>query len=706
MSQQTIFKCDPDLEIKDELISVHAINPFIANLSASRGAMVSSHLSQTLPITYNEPKIIQTGLEKQFVDIAICKKIHNDVKVVRVIDRYRGIGATSVEKIIITQDIRSGEYSFTNVPYYQITSQTSAFKYTPNHDLLNKLRPGYILEEGTVLATPPSVKDGTYNFGLNANICLLNIPETAEDGVIISESLSNRLSYTTFETINVKFGTNNYPLNLYGDKDNYKVFPDIGETVNDDQIIIGLREYNTLTSPIISGLNDTRTHNTIFDKCVYAKGPGKEVNIFGNMVKSSIVRDIKVFYNNRTRKKLYTQMDNQLNMYKDMLLLFYKDILDTYEEMKADHHTRTGNYDVKMSASLHRLIMEAMFVANPYNHKLTYVFKNERLDLYQVSITLEHTIKPQKGHKISCLSGAKGVIVDVWKDEDMPTDTVTGVRSDIIQDPKSVAARMIPSWSYEQYFGAMSRKCKDLVIASLGGVKAVNEYTDQQIQEAFKIILGLLELIGTEQYEAYNKCSIADMRNIIDEAIHKEVYILYRVSSKKKPYQIVMDSKDTIYKPDLNSVRFKIGDREYVTKSPVMIAPSYTLLLSKTADKFSSTSSSKLNHYSIPISISAANRNFLPYRDSPTRILSETEQRLITSYVGREAIAEIKDRANSVGTHKSIYKSILEADKPTNIDNLIDRKVQPYGGDAALEFINNIFNPGGISIDYVPGDDS
>ena len=42
------------------------------------------------------------------------------------------------------------------------------------------LRAGDILKAGTILADSPGVKEGGgYGYGVNANLCLLNIPETA-----------------------------------------------------------------------------------------------------------------------------------------------------------------------------------------------------------------------------------------------------------------------------------------------------------------------------------------------------------------------------------------------------------------------------------------------------------------------------------------------------------------------------------------------
>ena len=84
--------------------------------------------------------------------------------------------------------------------------------------------------------------------------------------------------------------------------------------------------------------------------------------------------------------------------------------------------------------------------------------------------------------------------------------------------------------------------------------------------------------------------------------------------------------------------------------------------------------------------------------------MSETEGRLFLSYGSRRLIAELKDRASAIPTHRAIYRNILDSDIPTNIDHVIDRNLIPYGEDAALCLMNNIKNSSGISVEYDPND--
>jgi len=260
-----IFTPTPDtegLDIREELYGIHALNPFAQYNSSARLAMMTSHISQMLPV-----------------------KIPNDARIVQIISRYGGIGVNTVNSIteilIVYEDLETLELDFISVPHRFDLHPNYGFKYRWNTDILNNLRPGSIINKNTILADSPNVKEGGgYGYGINANVALLTIPEVAEDGMVISETMSKKLKHTTFEKIVVEYGVNSILLNLYGDETNYRPFPEIGESIKDHSIVIGLRRI------------DPKDYDPMFDRCYYAKYP------------HGIVSDIKVYQRYmRTHKK-------------------------------------------------------------------------------------------------------------------------------------------------------------------------------------------------------------------------------------------------------------------------------------------------------------------------------------------------------------------------------------------------------------------
>ena len=405
---------DKELEIKEELVGLHSSNPFIRETSSARSYMYSSHLSQAIPIYHGEEKIVQSGVEKQFGDNTFAKKLDMDARIIKMIPRNRGISNNTVtsvvEHLVIVEYIETGEYDCIRIPYFNQTHVEFGFQYSKNEELLNSIRPGDVLQAGTVFADAPTVRENKgWALGCNANLALIGLPETAEDGMIISEELAEKMSYDVYETKMISFGSDKFPLNLYGDENNYKPFPEIGELVNPDSVLCALREYNTDLSPALCSRKDVRSYDTIFDHCTYVKGPGKILNVLGEQIASSQVVDIKVYTSPKYKKDVYAGTSDMLDKYVNSLKIFYQDIIDVYEELSREHYKRYKNNDIKVSPRFHRLIIESMAICGKASNKLSYSYRSKPLDLYTCHITLKNRVILQIGNKCSdSYGGRKG----------------------------------------------------------------------------------------------------------------------------------------------------------------------------------------------------------------------------------------------------------------------------------------------------------
>lgn len=694
------------LEVDEQLLSIHAMNPFITHLSSPRSIMFSSHLSQALTLTNGEEKIVQTGLEKQFGANTFSKKIENDARIISIIKRYDGIDRSSVtattELVVIYEDLVTGEIDYVDMPNYFSLHQYFGFKYKWNEDMLSSLSQNTIVPGGTIFADSPSVASNSgYKWGINANVALLTIPEVAEDGMVISESLAKKLSYKVFERRVVEFGSESFPLNIYGDENDYKPFPEIGERIADHSVLMALRKYDSELSPALTSTKDVMEFNPMFDEAVYVKGGG------------GLVVDIKAYYNPRFKKAVYNGASDKVDKYVNGLKKFNKDLMNVYDKLVKDHYSRYHNNNLSMSEKLNKLLLDAYVSENSEDNKVRFTYKNEEMDIYRMEFVIENEISSINiGSKLTDLTGAKGVVVEIRPDHLMPVDAAGNI-ADLITDPTSISSRMNIGRLYEQYFNASSRHTKKLVIDFIQSLDTVMDplelleiMTPKETIAAFDIVLGLLKIIDTEQYVGYANLvktnNIYSIKEILHEIVTKELFIYYKVSSKKKAYQIVTELRDTIYAAPISKSFFNKNGTIVAGKSDMFIAPMYIMLLFKTGDEYLSVASAKTNHYNFPIGVSKNAKNRLPWRSSPTKILSETESRLVASYTSRLALAELKDRANSIDTHRIIYSNILNADKPTNIDVIVDRDKHPYGTDAGIQLIDNIFNCAGIELAYTP----
>lgn len=770
--QEVIVPIDPVLKIREELVGPHAINPLVQHNSSARSYMFTAHQSQSVTLVNGDTPILQTGVDSQLSEHTFGVKVpdygeSSGVKVLKVINRYDNISGNYasdiVEKYIITLreelgDPTTGESHYVldllKVPTHHTgLHQNFGFSYIQNEDVLSNLRKGTVLPSGTKLATSPSVREnGDYALGVNANMLLCSHPDIAEDSVIISESLAKKMRYHVFEVKAIEFGSEYLPLNLYGDDENYKPFPEIGDMIGEHSVLAALRNFKDFSSskgilvddpkdfsPALLSNYDLRHFDTIFDKCTYVRGPGCKVDIGnGETEDSGVVIDIKCYRNLKQPNELYYGMDKYPEKYSNSYIKFSEEVLKSYHkivEELGDRDYGYGQTKILKTPALHNFIVNAGKIVPQFNthfiksnitmkqlsdelkrnkessgsnlpNKLTLSNRNEILDTYRVEFTIRYTVTLTKGHKISDQSGGKGVISEVRPDRLMPYNEYG--RVDIIMDSGSVISRTNMGRLYQHYFGGASRYCQ-YILRQMANNVPVEQLPDDTIEAMFTYLMGFLGKFDTPQFDIYATSNIFEKREIIKECIEEEVKIMYQVSNKKLAYQIVADIEASEYAPPRTHVTIPYEQEDgsikyYVTKDKILVAPLYTLLICKTADNMLFTSSPNLNNFLFPISVTSANRDQMPYRNTPTKIISETEGRLYSYYAGREAMAELKDRANSVPTHKALYDNILHAPYPTNIQHAVDRSVTPYGNDSALRIIDATLRQIGMKYTYVDGE--
>lgn len=430
---ETVLQVEKGLEVTEELVGIHAANPFTPNNSSSRSVMYSNMLSQS--VTPNDgagtENIIQSGLDSQFGDNTFSKKFENDSIILGVVKRYSGVDVNTcsdtVALTVFFEDLESNEVDYIDVPDYFTLHQYFGFKYKWNRDLIDNMTIDTFVPAGTVIADSPAVKANKgYAYGRNTNIAYLSLPEISEDGVIVSESYAKNFNFSIFETRTIEFGESSFPLNLYGDEDNYKPFPDIGEKVKDDGLLMAVREYDDLNTMALTSKNDVKEFDPMFDMCSYVKkGTG-------------VVVDIVAYMSPKFKKNIYTNTDNGVMKYVNGLTKYYSDIVDLYEKLESSHYAKSKNYNMGISNKLQRLMVDAYMKSNRISKNTKLVHKRSKLDIFRIEITVQIDMQLNPAFKLSTLAASKGVIVEIRPDEEMPYNPVTGARADMVMDPTSI----------------------------------------------------------------------------------------------------------------------------------------------------------------------------------------------------------------------------------------------------------------------------
>jgi DNA-directed RNA polymerase beta subunit len=692
-------KVIPPNEIKPDYLSIVGLNPWPGHDSSSRVQMFSSHLAQKLVVKGMNQRRCQTGLEAEFGKYTFSVKMPVDATVIKPIERYRQtIGRDSIainpQTVVLYEDNSNGQIGCINLTNYCSYHQYFGFEYKKTPEI-NKLSPGQAIPKDTVfLDSPGKTKDGNYMYGVELNMAFMSHPAVAEDGIVICEDVLDKLSFKIYETRVVEFGSSRYPLNLYGTVDNFKSFPEIGERIRSDGILMALRQYDKNIAPVEQSIHDLMEVDMTFDRITYGAGPG------GKIV------DIRVYHDDDPQSPTPLGMDGQIEKYLIAKRNFYSQIVDEYKRLKKARGDR-----LSLTPELHRLVVEALGVIdNDQNNRLQKLYRKSPLDDYRLEFVIEYEIKPNIGYKISDLHGGKGVVVHIAKPDDMPVDEA-GNRADIIMDGNSTVSRMNLGRLYEHFINATSRDVTKGVINILGVDKnsknLVSDFynkisNDTVFNTAYNYLLGYYEITSPRMFDYYSNIQMEEKQNHLLHIVKDGVYLYIPTDNPPDSEDIISEIQEK-YPSTYGPVTYKnTKGQTFKTKTNVRIASVYMILLEKIGDDWAAVSSGKLQNFGILSQLTKSDKYNQPTRNQAVRAIGETEARIFVSYCGQPLIAELMDRNNNPITHKNIVWNILTNTNPSNIDFAVDRTKIGYGGAKPLQLVNHIALCGGFKFTYKP----
>jgi hypothetical protein len=697
-------------QFDSRLLSVVGINSFMANNSSVRQYMFNSHISQAIVIEGSTPKRIQSGIEQEFGKYTFNVKMPANGRIIAIIERFRTRSITTSFKlnpsiVIIYENLDNMEIDYIEVPTYKSYHYMFGFSLKIKEEVHDKLRVGNTLYKDEVISDSISIdQNGNYNFGTELNIAYMSHPAVAEDGFLISSDALHKLKYKKFEKRVVEFGEKNFPLNLYGNENEYKPFPDLGDPVRDDAILFASRPYSEGLSAATMSTKDTLKVDYTFDNLTYATSN-----------KSRLV-DIRIFHNVNSRYQIPDNMRYQLDKYWGATINFYNEILEVERKLRVKAKLKYSHDKIPMSRRFHRLVVEALNMTENGESKadkiINKVLKNKPIDTYLIEFTLSTEEIPDIGSKMSGIAGDKGVIVRIVSPEQMPVDK-DGVRADVISDDISTVNRMNLSRMYEQYIGRACIHIK-FMLRDIAGIDRFSKMSEISIRDYIttdnfdKLKGALLEFYGIVSNDTYaymSQLSNSDWVEHLAYVIKNGPYLYIPTNSEKDAIDIVKDIHKR-YNVTKGPVTFKDDKGNLITtKDSVLIGPIYMILSEKTGDSWSATSSAKYQHFgNIAAPVSKAEKYGYPYKNSAVRAVGETESRAYVAYTSPLNIAEVMDRSNNPVSHKEVVKSILESDTPTNIDVAIDRSKIAYGGSKPLLYVKHLFFSAGIELKYADTD--
>lgn len=397
-------------ELRPELVGIHAINFGIAHNSPSRSQMTGSHLSQKLVIQGSEPSRTQTGAEQEFGKSTFAVKMPANGRIIQVIERYpRGVSEGSLnfnpETLVIFEHEDTKQIDCFTIPYHSSYHQFFGYK-NEMKDGISKLVPHAYISKGTVFCDTPANKNGNYTFGINLNTALMSVPGVAEDGIIIARDVLPKLRFNIYETRTADFGSKSYPRFIYGNMP----FPDIGEYVRSDGLLMAFRTYDEDLAPVEMGINDIHNVDYTFDRCLYAREEQVYVDEQGvSHTKRGRIVDIKVIANNEVSRKLPKQIAAPFEKYAKAYRQYYLNLLALEQRLSYERKKKFGDGTLNISPMLQGLLVEARAITNHQSRDLKgtlgLIHRRAPLDEYSIQFTIEYEITPNIGFKLSGLDG-------------------------------------------------------------------------------------------------------------------------------------------------------------------------------------------------------------------------------------------------------------------------------------------------------------
>ncbi len=695
-------------EINPKFLSQLGMNSFIHHNSASRNQMYFSHLSQALQILGAEVKVIQTGSETEFGKYTFKVEMPVDGYILDIIPKYNRINfqhdMENPETYVIYEDIITREIGVLVLPVYFSQHQYLGFRYakTPSINLLKK---NTTIQKGTIFLDSPSIThDGDYMFGINANVAFMSHPAVSDDGMVVSKQFLNKLGFKKYHKRVIEYGANSFPLNVYGDLNTYKPFPEIGDYVRSDGLLCALRKTDIPELfPVEKCVDDVNKIDMIFDDTTYVE--------YGRVIDITIHHDIK------NTNYLENGPDSFANKYDKFNREFYERIYDIYTRL----YKERGN-QLQVTHELHKLVLDSLIL----NHERPFkggsgrnntekLYKQTPMDTYRIEFVIECDSIPYIGDKVSDLNGGKGVICKVMDEADMPMDA-NGNRADVIVDSNSLINRMNLGRLYEVYITASARDvqlriCRNLDIPTYyKGKDLMNRLlsiSDDKIDNEYNYLLKFIALVSPIMRSYYENITDSK-RDVLADVICKGVY-LYIPNQNPVYLPSLVTKLESMpeYRPIHTPVTYRGNSGNIVTtKDNVRISRLYLILLEKIADVWSAVSSGKIQHFGVLGKLTNTDKYSKPIRLQPVRHYGEAEVRTLAAHLNPYVLAEIMDRNNNPPIHKVICKEVLTHSTPTNISKIVNRNKHKYGGNkinkiarhlatcAGTDFVYNKYNSG------------
>lgn len=618
-----LLDADKRLMGSASLLGMNALTQPAYN-NSMRTVMFTSHLKQFVNLLEPEfPKFFTNAENLVGKHSSGYKKIKSDMSVYKKIVKYEGLVPVPTFYLLFLFDKKNGKFHVvTREPSENLTEN---FGFDYNNQEIDLYEEGDSISKGTVIKKSTSYdEDMNYAYGKNVTTLYSLDPGTAEDACIVSRSLANSMLSIEIETIPIHINDNDFLLNMFGDSDEYKVIPDIGELF-DGIVAVSRRLINNQLLHDFKDNNLSEIHegDTIYFSHFEAE-----------------VIDINIFSNNE--EPVRNSFNSQLLDYLDAQTKYYEDVYKTTKKIMNSGLDYSRDIEYLFKRSKEFLDKEKKWKDGDSS------FSN-----MEIEVTIRRIVPLRKGQKITGRYGNKSVISEIREDEDMPY-TETGKRVQLIESALGIVNRTTGFVPMEMSINFICNRTRERM-ATLSTLKEKEE-----------LLFDIIYMFNEKEYKQlkvfYNSLNAKGKQEFIQDAIDNGIYIHQPPLWETKP--IFYRLRDIYAKYDWlqpYTMFIKKWGHHYECLSKVYLGEMYIIKL-KQSDRrgFSVRSTGAVNTKGLP-ERSYKSRNHLELNNSAAIRFGEFETLNFAIGMSTEDIALFHaENRTSIKGRRDLAKSVFE----------------------------------------------
>ena len=557
-------------------------------ISGNRSIMTTGHLKQAMtPINPEFPKVF-TEYENMVGKYSTgIKKASREW---RVVDKIYKFEEGNHLYTLIVKDEETGYFDVIQKKLVENLTEKFGFRY--NTTDLDKIQVGDLIPKDSVLFKSTSYDEYTnYRFGVNATFCYTSDVKTTEDAILVSQTFADKFRCVEVESITVSINDNDVLINLYGDENNYKCFPDIGEQIK-DKIICATRRINN--DQIFYDFKETNLRKINFSEDVLCTEQGSGGKII----------DIKVYSNKTLEEMEMNEYHAQVTKYYKNEMRYFKEVVEATQDIVKENkdHSRNFNYLYKKSKdSLNDNVKWCeQHGKKPFSNMI-------------IEFIVEREVPLKEGSKITGLFGNKGVISKILPDDEMPV-LENGRVVDVQFNCLGVINRLNSFQLFEQSINFIMNRTIDRI--------KTLETNDQRAALIFTMLNHFNTRQAQEMSKMYSKLDNEGKEEFIQDVYDRGIYVhIPPFWHEENLFDVLIKIYDKYDWLTPYKVFLKRNGRFRPTMNEFIVGEMYIIRLKQTAAKGLSTRSvGGVNLIGVPVKDSQAKENKILYSKTPCRV--------------------------------------------------------------------------------------